>query len=87
MKELVGAFNQERALVGAFSVIVKTGCETDGALHSTNYFSLDFQFHEFHVCRLEELERQSKGSGSVTSSGSESSRSFSLKSTQSVGAP
>ena len=35
MKALVGAFNQEKALVGAFSVIVKTGCETDGALHST----------------------------------------------------
>ena len=30
-----GAFNQEKALVGAFSVIVKTGCGTDGALHST----------------------------------------------------
>ena len=29
MKALVGAFNQEKALVGAFSVIVKTGCETD----------------------------------------------------------
>ena len=36
VKELVGAFNQEKALVRAFSVIVKTGCETDGALHSTN---------------------------------------------------
>ena len=24
-----------KALVGAFSVIVKTGCGTDGALHST----------------------------------------------------
>ena len=35
MKALVGAFNQEKALVGAFSVIVKTGCRTDGALHST----------------------------------------------------
>ena len=35
MKALVGAFNQEKALVGAFSVIVKTDCETDGALHST----------------------------------------------------
>ena len=35
MKELVGAFNQEKALVGALSVIVKTGCGTDGALHST----------------------------------------------------
>ena len=36
MKALVGAFNQEKALVGAFSVIVKTDCETDGALHSTS---------------------------------------------------
>ena len=35
MKALVGAFNQEKALVGAFSVILKTGCGTDGALHST----------------------------------------------------
>ena len=30
------SFNQEKALVGAFSVIVKTGCGTDGALHSIN---------------------------------------------------
>ena len=38
MKALVGAFKQEKekALVGAFSVIVKTDCETGGALHSTN---------------------------------------------------
>ena len=36
MKALVGAFNQEKALVGAFSVIVETDCESDGALHSTN---------------------------------------------------
>ena len=36
MNALVGAFNQEKALVGAFSTIVKTDCETDGALHSTN---------------------------------------------------
>ena len=35
MKALVGAFDQEKALVGAFSVIVKIDCETDGALHST----------------------------------------------------
>ena len=35
VKALVGAFNQEKVLVGAFSVIVKTDCETDGALHST----------------------------------------------------
>ena len=37
MKALVGAFNQEKALVGAFSVIVKTGCGTDGSFYSTNY--------------------------------------------------
>ena len=37
MKALVGAFNQKKALVGAFSVIVKTGCGTDGALHSTTF--------------------------------------------------
>ena len=37
LKALVGAFNQEKALVGAFSVIVKTDCETDGALHSTTH--------------------------------------------------
>ena len=84
VKALIGAFNQEKALVGAFSVIVQFHRLI---VYGTSYFSLDFQFHEFHVCRLEELERQSKGSGSVTSSGSESSRSFSLKSTQSVGAP
>ena len=31
LKALVGAFNQEKALVGAFSVIVKTSCGTDGS--------------------------------------------------------
>ena len=36
MKVLVGAFNQEKALVGAFSVIVKTGCGTDGSICGTN---------------------------------------------------
>ena len=36
MKALVGAFNQEKALVGALSVILKTDCGNDGALHSTN---------------------------------------------------
>ena len=40
MKVLVGALNQEQALVGAFSVIVKIGCGTDGALHSTNLNNL-----------------------------------------------
>ena len=33
---LVGTFNQEKALEGAFSVIVKIDCGTDGALHSTS---------------------------------------------------
>ena len=37
MKAVGAAFNQEKALVGAFSVIVKTGCETDGALQSTSH--------------------------------------------------
>ena len=36
MKVLVGAFNQEKALVGAFSVIVKTGCGTDGSICGSN---------------------------------------------------
>ena len=31
VKALVGAFNLEKALVGAFSVIVKTECETIGS--------------------------------------------------------
>ena len=30
------AFNQEKALVGAFSVIVKTGCGTDGSICGTS---------------------------------------------------
>ena len=34
MKALVGTFNQEKALVRAFSVIVKTGCGTDGSLYT-----------------------------------------------------
>ena len=36
VKALVGTFNQEKALVGAFFVIVKTDCETDGSFYSTN---------------------------------------------------
>ena len=36
MKALVIAFNQEKALVGAFSMIVKTDCGTDGSFYSTN---------------------------------------------------
>ena len=35
LKALVVAFNQEKALVGAFSVIVKTDYGTDGSFYST----------------------------------------------------
>ena len=35
MKALLGAFNQEKALVGTFSVIVKTDCGTDGSICGT----------------------------------------------------
>ena len=31
---LVGAFNQEKALVGAFSMIVITNCGTNGSFYS-----------------------------------------------------
>ena len=31
MKALVGAFNHEKALAGAFTMIVKNDCETDGS--------------------------------------------------------
>ena len=34
---LNSVLNHEKALVGAFSVNVKTGCGTNGLLHSTNY--------------------------------------------------
>ena len=34
---LRSTFNQEKALVGAFSVIVKTDCGTDGSFYSTNH--------------------------------------------------
>ena len=36
MKVVVAAFIKEKAQVGAFTVIVKTDCEADGALHGTN---------------------------------------------------
>ena len=36
VKALVGAFNKEKAQVGAFSVIVKTDCETHGSFYSTS---------------------------------------------------
>ena len=40
MKVLVGAFNLEEALAGAFSMIVKTDCETNGAIHSTTLIAV-----------------------------------------------
>ena len=40
VKALVGAFNQEKALVGASYMIVKTGCGTDGSFYSTNFVYL-----------------------------------------------
>ena len=35
MKAVVAALNLEKVLVGAFSVIVKTDCETDRSFYST----------------------------------------------------
>ena len=52
MKVLVGAFNQEKALVGAFSVIVKTGCGTDGALHSTKHDPVCSNIKIVHLGKL-----------------------------------
>ena len=45
MKALVGAFNQEKALVEAFSVIVKTGCGTDGSICGTSCNICPFHIH------------------------------------------
>ena len=36
VKALVGTFNQEKVLVGPFSVMMKIDCETDGSFYSTN---------------------------------------------------
>ena len=40
VKALVGTFNQEKALVGASSVIVKTGCGTNGSICGTTKFQI-----------------------------------------------
>ena len=50
---VVAAFNQEKALVGAFSVIVKTGFGTDGSICGTNHYSLFKVFAEL----IEDLPR------------------------------
>ena len=39
VKVLLGAFNQEKTLVGAFSVIVKTDCGTDDEWSTTQHIS------------------------------------------------
>ena len=61
VKVLVGAFNQEKALVGAFSVIVKTGCGTDGSFYSTNLASSDFIFIMEHCLMLQLSSLQPAG--------------------------
>ena len=45
-KAVVAAFNQEKDLVGAFSVIVKTGCVTNGQFYSTSW---DAELEMFEV--------------------------------------
>ena len=52
MKALVGAFNQEKALVGAFSVIAKTDCGTDGSFYSTSNNEPDIVV--FNISRIRE---------------------------------
>ena len=62
MKVLVGAFNQEKALEGAFSVIVKTDRETDGSsaalivtgavLQCCSVQAADSSHPRFHVTTL-----------------------------------
>ena len=59
MKELVGTFNQEKkALVGAFSVILKTDCGTDGSLHSTSH-------KQMRLTLTDELPVVSVGAGNL----------------------
>ena len=54
MKALVGALNKEKALVGAFSVIVKTGCGTDGSVYSTSKNSFAaLTFDQRQQCALQ----------------------------------
>ena len=50
VKALAGTFNQEKALVGAFSVIVETDCETDRSFHSYKY-NWRLYIYELTICR------------------------------------
>ena len=43
MKALLGSFNQEMAIVGALSVIVKTDCGTDGSFYSTSQYGVTLE--------------------------------------------
>ena len=49
MKAVVAAFNQEKALVGAFSVIVKSDCGTDGSFYSTSTYWLLLELSLFEL--------------------------------------
>ena len=71
MKALVGAFNQEKALVGAFSVIVKTGCGTDGSFYSTT----QKQYEISTSPDLHQEARSSQISGLITASRNELTKS------------
>ena len=56
MKAVVAAFNQEKAQVGAFSVIVKTDCETDAA-----FLPSSLQLQAVSRCRHCRLIAASRG--------------------------
>ena len=59
VKALVGAFNQEKALVGAYSVIVKTDCETDGP--AAAFLPSSLQLQAVSRCRHCRLIAASRG--------------------------
>ena len=66
MKALVGTFNQEKALIGAYSVIVKTGCGTDIALHSTSHNSETVADCQVPGCRVERATLHTPHTQNVT---------------------
>ena len=57
----------QKALVGAFSVIVKTGCGTDGALHDTALLFADFVPLFEHKSCLNDLKSMSTNKTEVNS--------------------
>ena len=58
VKALVGTFNQEKALVWAFFVIVETYCETDGSFYSTD-------LNTDHSSRQEYSDTTTAGTGDM----------------------